>query len=72
MTAFRNPGCMMNETTLGEDLRKYGQNPMKPRLWKLQRAIIGAERIQVYFPLTLDLLQDYDEEYYGGVNKNYQ
>ena len=24
MTAFRNPGCMMNETTLGEDLRKYG------------------------------------------------
>ena len=51
MNAMNVKGNKMNKETLNLDLQKYGQNPMKPRLWKLQRAIIGAERIVVYFPL---------------------
>ena len=40
----------LNKDQLEFENRK-GLNPLKPRLWKKQRAILGAERYTVFFPL---------------------
>ena len=42
-----------------EKENKPGLNPLKPRLWKKMRAILGAERYTVYFPVLQSMMNDY-------------
>ena len=43
-----------------------GLNPLKPRLWKKMRAILGAERYHCYFPICQSMMNDYLKSTYNA------
>lgn len=49
-------GTVISTSSLNEILNTYKMNPMKPRLWKYLRAIMGAETFTVYFPVCQDIM----------------
>ena len=57
---------------LNKELMLYenrtGLNPLKPRLWKKERAILGAEWYTVYFPLLKGMFPDYEDGTHGPVS----